>query len=282
MLVGQTWDVVSPVLPSTVNFSVTWAAGNIGFRRTQFRMERYLHLSDDVTWTLQGALAQNIVPDLASGDLAAGVLRETGAWPMLQARTALTLPGFQDQKWTIGLSGHYGETGFDFRTVSPGPLRLPPEDDARFEEWSVNGDIVLPVTDRLGFRGEFFTGANLSNVLGGIVQGVCPCARIPIRSTGGWGEIWYDWNSCFTTHFGFGIDDPDDDDSFFGRTFNRVVYANVMVQVTDDLLTGLELGFWRTSYHNKTLDLPDPDDRIAFPTLPGEATVVEWTVQYRF
>ena len=33
LLVGQTWDVVSPLLPSTVNFSVSWATGNIGFRR---------------------------------------------------------------------------------------------------------------------------------------------------------------------------------------------------------------------------------------------------------
>ena len=75
-LVGQTWDVVSPLLPSTVNFSVNWAAGNIGFRRTQFRVERYLHLRDDMTLTFQGALAQNIVPDLACGSLAAGVTRE--------------------------------------------------------------------------------------------------------------------------------------------------------------------------------------------------------------
>lgn len=281
-LVGQTWDVVSPLLPSTVNFSVNWAVGNIGFRRTQFRMERYLHLADDVTLTLQGALAQNVVPDLSSGDLAAGVRREEGNWPMIQARTALTFPGAHALPWTLGFSGHVGETGFDFTQVSPGPLRLPPQDDARFDEWSVNADFYMPFTDCLGLHGEMFTGANLSNVLGGIVQGVCPCARVPIRSTGGWAEIWYDWNSCVTSHFGFGIDDPDDDDSLVGRTYNRVIYTNVLLQVTDNLRTGLELGFWRTSYHNTTLNAPDPADRIAFPTEPGEATVVEWTVQYRF
>jgi hypothetical protein len=201
---------------------------------------------------------------------------------MLQGRTAVTLPAIGDQEWTFGVSGHYGETGFDFTTVSPGPLRLPPEDDARFKEWSINGDFTMPLTDRLGVHGEMFRGANLSNVLGGIVQGVCPCSRVPIRSTGGWAEIMYEWNSCITTNFGFGIDDPDDDDSFFGRSYNRVVYGNVFVQLTDDLRTAFEVAAWRTSYQNKTLNEPDPDDRIPFPTEAGEAVVFDWLIQYRF
>ncbi len=282
LLAGQTWDVVSPLYPSTVNFSVSWAAGNIGFRRTQFRLERYLHLTDDVKLTLQGALAQNIIPDLASGGLAAGVVRESGNWPMIQGRTALTFLGTCQKPWTIGFSGHIGETGFDFLQPGPGPRRLPPQDDARFLEWSVNTDINMPLTDRLGFHGEMFHGSNLSNVLGGIVQGVCPCTREPIQSTGGWGEIWYDWNSCLTSHFGFGVDDPNNNDSLIGRTYNRVLYANVFLQVTDNLRTGFEVSSWLTGYQNKTLNEPDPNDRIAFPTLPGEATVLDWTVQYRF
>ncbi len=282
LLAGQTWDLVSPLYPNTVNFSVNWAAGNIGFRRTQFRAERYIHLSDDVTLAVQGAVAQNIIPDLATGDLAAGVVRETGNWPMLQARTGITFPAFDCKPWTIGFSGHIGETGFDFLQTSPGPLRMPPQDDARFLEWSVNTDINMPITDRLGFHGEMFHGSNLSNVLGGIGQGVCPCNREPIMATGGWGEIWYDWNSCLTSHFGFGVDDPNNNDSLIGRTYNRVLYANVFVQITDNLRTGFEVSSWLTTYHNDTLNEPDPNDRIAFPTLPGEATVLDWTVQYRF
>jgi hypothetical protein len=34
---GQTWDVISPLLPTTVNYGVGWAAGNIGYRRAQVR-----------------------------------------------------------------------------------------------------------------------------------------------------------------------------------------------------------------------------------------------------
>ena len=44
IMAGQNWDLMSPLLPSTVNYSVGWAGGNIGFRRMQLRLERYLHL----------------------------------------------------------------------------------------------------------------------------------------------------------------------------------------------------------------------------------------------
>ena len=90
-LAGETWDLVSPLLPNTVNFSVAWGAGNVGFRRTQARVERYFHLSDDVIWTVQGAVAHNVIQDFTSG--VADVRRESGNWPMLQGRTALTMPG---------------------------------------------------------------------------------------------------------------------------------------------------------------------------------------------
>jgi len=150
----------------------------------------------------------------------------------------------------------------------------------RFKTWSFNTDVKLPLTQRLAFQGEMFTGSNLSNILGGVVQGVCPCVRVPIRSTGGWGELSYTLNSCMTTNVGVGIDDPRDADSLMGRTYNRVVYANLFVDVTDNLQTGFELSSWRTSYHNRT---NEPGfTPINTPSAPGKANVVEWTVRYHF
>ncbi|MEN6450524.1 MAG: hypothetical protein ABFC96_08540, partial [Thermoguttaceae bacterium] len=46
LLAGQTWDVISPLFPCTLNYSVGWDAGDIGYRRAQIRGERYFHLSD--------------------------------------------------------------------------------------------------------------------------------------------------------------------------------------------------------------------------------------------
>ena len=40
IIVGQTSDVISPLYPSTLNYTVAWWAGNIGFRRPQIRATR--------------------------------------------------------------------------------------------------------------------------------------------------------------------------------------------------------------------------------------------------
>lgn len=280
ILVGQTWDLISPLLPNTVNFSVLWAAGNIGFRRAQFRLERYIPLSGDVTWELQGALAQNVIQDFTSGTSSVGVTRETGDWPMIQARTGLRFGGGRPNPIAIGVSGHIGETGFDFAGGHPANPGLAAQDDARFRSWSFNVDAKIPLTDRCGVHGEFFTGENLSNELGGILQGVCPCLRVPIRATGGWGEIWFDVTPKVHTHLGYGVDDPNNADSLIGRTSNSVVYSNVFLDCTKQLTTGLEVSYWRTNYHNRT---SEPGfTPIASPTLPGDAVAIDWTVRYKF
>ncbi|HHK42328.1 MAG TPA: hypothetical protein ENJ50_07915, partial [Planctomycetaceae bacterium] len=179
VLVGQTWDVVSPLLPGTLNYSVGWAGGNIGFRRTQFRLERYWKSPRGVTWILQGALAQDIVADFPTDP---GVRRESSDWPVLQFRAAIAWPSLHStDSVTVGASGHWGESGFDFLEVGPPPLNLPPQDDVRIRTWSWNIDIRWPLGERAGFQGEFFHGSNLSSFLGGIGQGVCPCVRRPIR-----------------------------------------------------------------------------------------------------
>ena len=38
LLAGQTSDLISPLVPMTLNYSVAWWAGNIGYRRPQARL----------------------------------------------------------------------------------------------------------------------------------------------------------------------------------------------------------------------------------------------------
>ena len=56
LLAGQTWDVISPLNPSTLNYTVQWWGGNIGMRRPQIRVTKGLSISDDTDLTLQAAL----------------------------------------------------------------------------------------------------------------------------------------------------------------------------------------------------------------------------------
>jgi len=279
LLVGQTWDVISPRYPGTLNFSIGWDGGNIGFRRTQFRAERYWYPSDRTKWILQTSLNENVTADFASNP---GVRREAAGWPTLEGRAAIAWDnGLGAKKQSeIGISGHLGETGFDFLVAGPPPSNLPPQDDARFRTWSFNIDARLPVTDRFGVQVEFFTGANLSTFLGGIGQGVCPCLRVPIRSVGGWADFWLDWTQRLHSHAGFGVDDPNDNDSLLGRTYNQFIFANLTYDVTPKLLTGFEVTSWKTLYHETRVGQIPANQLSA--SAPGESVVLQWMVKYAF
>ncbi|WP_200836769.1 hypothetical protein [Rubripirellula obstinata] len=281
-LVGQTWDVISPLLPNTVSFPVLWTAGNIGFRRNQLRLERYADLGNRTSVTFQAALAQNVIQDFATGAAAAGIVRESGDWPMIQARSAIEFGGIEaaGQAMAFGLSGHIGETGFDFLGGHPANPNLAAEDDVRIRTWSANVDARIPISKRHSLQGEVFTGTNLSNVLGGAGQGVCPCLRVPIRSAGGWAEWRFVYSKKVSTHLGFSVDDPNDNDSLVGRTKNQAAYANLFLHVNDRLTTGFEVSHRRTEFHNRT---NEPGFTfVESPTEPGDAVLLDWTLRYSF
>ena len=157
---------------------------------------------------------------------------------------------------------------------------MPPENDARFITWSFNIDLHAPLGERAGFAGEFFTGANLSSFFGGIGQGVCPCLRVPINATGGWGEIWFDWTSSWQSRVGYGIDDPDNDDSLLGRISNQFIFGILIYEVSDNLTTGIEVTYWKTRYQERRAGLIPPDQLS--PSQPGKSVVIDWMVKYSF
>ena len=277
ILVGQTWDVMSPLWPGVLNYTVGWDGGNIGYRRTQFRIERYHAVSNRFKWDWQFALAQDITGSLP---IDAGSSRESAGWPVLEGRVGCTLGDRCGiAPITLGMSGHVGETGFDFTTNSPpgGPAVLRPADDQRFLTWSFNIDARVPITKRFGVAGELFTGANLDSYFGGIGQGVCPCLRVPIRSRGGWFNVWYDWSPRWHTHAGAGLDDPLDNDLLFNRTYNHFIFANLVCDVTKNLQTGVEISSWKTLYH----DTRTPPFNTG-PTAPGDSVTIDWMVKYEF
>ncbi|MCK4960606.1 MAG: hypothetical protein KAT00_14440, partial [Planctomycetes bacterium] len=60
IIAGQTWDVMSPLNPSTLNYSVQWWSGNIGYRRPQVRLTKGFTLGNDIDVTVAGAVARTI------------------------------------------------------------------------------------------------------------------------------------------------------------------------------------------------------------------------------
>jgi hypothetical protein len=250
LLAGQTWDVISPLVPGTIMYSVYWDAGNIGYRRAQFRGERFMAFSDTMLLTMQGSLNGNVVTDtdaLAVGD--------QSCWPILEGRAAITLGprGKNDLPITVGVSSHVGEQNYRFA----GPVI----DHAR--TWSINADWKVPFNECTGIQGECFAGENLGSFLGGIGQGYNFVLREPIYSRGGWLELYHYWSPRWHSHFGYCVDDPNDNDITLavGRIYNQAYFGNVVFDVTKLFQLGLELSSWKTLYKG---ELPGEDVRVEF------------------
>jgi hypothetical protein len=256
LLAGQTWDVISPLSPDTILYSIGWEAGNMGYRRAQLRDEQYFKLSDTSMITTQLSINQDVFPDTSTT-----VIAETPSWPIIEGRVAWTLgerkPGCNPI--VIGLSGHIGDDEFD-NTLAK---------DHNRRTWSGNLDIRVPLTERLGVEGECYTGENLSAFLGGIGQGIDPTTFNTIRSTGGWFEVWYDWTPSLHSHIGYSVDNPNDHDlSTVGeKTYNQFYFGNVMYDFTKDFMVGLEVSSWKTLYVGE---------------LPGNAVRTEFVAKYSF
>jgi hypothetical protein len=260
LLAGQTWDIISPLYPNTTMYTVYWAAGNIGYRRAQFRGERYIACSDELLWTMQGSINGDIIADTAPTGISA--IGDQSSWPVIEGRTALTFGqrGKGCNPITLGVSSHIGEQRFKFTAA--------PVKEMSAETWSFNVDLKAPITDRFGIQGEYQIGDDLSSFQGGILQGYNFTLRKPIYDAGGWLEVWYYWTPCWHSHVGYCIDDPlDKDIPTGGRTYNSVYFGNIMYDVTKQFTCGLEVGQWRTLYKGLT---------------PGESTRIEFMARYGF
>jgi len=249
LLAGQTWDVVSPLYPGVLFYTVGWDGGNIGYRRAQARAERYMAFSDNLLITAQGSLNVDLLSDVP----AAPVTADHAGWPLLEGRLGATVgprgPGYFPIEF--GVSSHVGETVL-FPAAAPGG-------GLSRRTWSLNADIRVPITSRFGVQGELWTGENLATFFGGIGQGINPVAPgyNTIRSRGGWVDAWYDWSERWHSHVGYSIDDPVDADITSGRIYNAFLFANVSYDVTKKFMLGFEFTSWRTLWKGPDVDAPD-------------------------
>jgi hypothetical protein len=257
LLAGQTWDVISPLYPGMLMYSIGWDGGNIGYRRAQFRGERFLNFSDTSLVTTQLSANQTVFEDGTTN-----IVGEPPNWPILEGRVAWTIGerGKDCRPMIIGISGHIGEEQSDIATL---------ERNHRNRTWSGNIDFRMPITERLGVQAECFTGENLGAFLGGIGQGIDPVTFQGIRSTGGWFEIWYDWMPWLHSHVGYSVDDPNDHDLRLAgeRCYNQFFFGNISYDVTKTFLMGIEVSSWKTNYV----------DRLA-----GDSVRSEFVVKYSF
>jgi hypothetical protein len=243
IIAGQTWDVIAPLNPYTLNDTVMWYAGNIGYRRPQLRLTKSYSLGNDVDLKLEGALARTLgrKPSF-TGAIDSG---SDAGFPCMQARTSVTFPWFGPKPTTIGISGHWAKEEYD--TSDSGAHK-------NFDSWSTNLDMTLPISKWLAVKGELFNGENIDAYAGGIGQGVITDTSKhnfykEIGSRGGWvaAELgpWDKWRF----NVGAGVDDVDKDDvNANDRTLNRSIFGNVIYSINKNAEIGFELSRWQTDY----------------------------------
>ena len=243
VLAGQTWDVISPLSPGTLNYTVQWWGGNIGMRRPQVRVTKGLSLSDDTDLTVQAALLRTMG---RNSGFDPGDTGEDAGFPSGQVRAAVTFPLFGKKKSTVGVSGHYGQEEYD-RDTSGNNIDV--------YSWAGNIDACIPINDWMTLKAEAFTGQNLDAYAGSIGQGVNVIGNdvSELKSSGGWFAVslgpWDKW--CFNIGAngelitgGVTVDGT--------RTSNSAVFGNVIYKFNDHASVGFELSNWHTEYESLT------------------------------
>jgi hypothetical protein len=241
-LAGQTSDVISPLVPKTVNYTVAWAQGNIGYRRPQFRVSTWAPLGERAKVKLAVAATRTLGSDL-DGD---GNDDGTDApYPTAQGRLGFDVQFSEEGSAAVGVSGHYGIEKWGF------------EDSTETESWSFNTDMKIAVNKRFHVSGEFFIGQNLGTYFGGILQSVNPLKN-EIFSMGGWGMASVKPHDRFLLNAGYAFEDPDDEDFELPegalhtfRDKNSVIFGNVMYSITSTVTAMLEVSYLKTEYLTK-------------------------------
>ena len=253
LLLGQTWDVVSPLMPGTLMYSAGWMEGNVGYRRAQFRLERYLNISECFQWKLQGCVSSPFAGD-SNGLLGNDYRLKYGSWPIVQGRIAAVI-GYRrcpQKPMEIGFAAHIGDLQY-------GKINAGAEDtNYSAKTWGMFLDAYIPITCRFGVQGELFKGENLAMFLGGINQGVMRSlddTPESIAAQGGWINLWFNLNDCTQLRVGYLIDDPQGrideiapGSALRARTLNHSLFANIKHDITKQWWIGLEYSHVETGW----------------------------------
>jgi hypothetical protein len=274
VLAGQTSDVISPLVPKTVNYTVGWAQGNIGYRRPQFRLTASTGLG---TGKLTAAIAatRTIGHDLdefwieGSPDSLVGTGDgvDDGAdspMPTIQGRLGLSTDIGAQGHAAVGISGHFGREEARIITYDLSGEELD-KDTRELESWSINVDLKVKLSDRVNLSGEYFVGQNLGAYLGGVLQDFGPDFN-EIGASGGWGMLSLEPAKRILFNVGYCFDDPDEDDFIIpdgssGTMINKnsVIFGNIMYGVTKNVTAMIEGSYLKTTYLTKTMSGGESD-----------------------
>ncbi len=257
---GQTSDLVSPLMPSTLNYCVMRWQGNAGCRRPQIRLTKGFNLEGAVERVeIAVAATRNIGPASVEHDDSG----EDSGTPGLQARLGVKFKLLTEKSTVLGISGSLHSEEYDTAVD---------DENTDYDSNMVCVDLTLPLLDWLTLKGEFYKGENVSTFLVGVGQGVNVAGDTEIESAGGWiaatitpPGAMEDW----TFNIGYGVDDPAQDDLAGGNISRNVaIFGNAIYNLGGGVSMGLEVMNLETEYNGADDD--------------GDAVRVQLSVIYKF
>jgi hypothetical protein len=259
LLVGQDWDIVSPLLP-TINMNTNqWNNGDLGDRRPQVKL-LYDH-DFDAGRRLQVQSGIALANAINSIDADENEIRDNEAWgiPGLEGRIGVIWPTvWENQPIMAGIWAFQARQ----RTLAPTiGKRI-------FQSYGYGIDLRFPICEVLTFQAEAWQGANLDDFRGGIAQGINYVTGQSIASRGGFAELVYRPVRWYQQAVGYSLDDPTNSDvPASGRTFNRSFYASSRFPVGKGLLFSMEAQHWLTEWKSFNA---------------GDAVLLKFFTQYNF
>lgn len=243
VLAGQTSDVISPIVPTTLNYIVLWKSGDIGYRRPQIRFTKAVKVADGVR--LKVALSAN-------RSMGRGADGETVGMPSFQGRAAVGAK-VMGKPMEIGVSGLMG------REESTHADSLGATTVYELDQSVVAVDVTLPLGDVVALKGQYFTGKNLAHYLGGVGQGIAEVpvegARdvepVEIEASGWWAQLTVKPAKNWQFNVGAGTDDPEipeGDTAGNDIEKNTTYYGNALWTVAPAAVIGAEYSRIETEY----------------------------------
>ncbi|WP_437203914.1 hypothetical protein [Planctomicrobium sp. SH664] len=239
-LVGQDWDLASPLIPSINDNTLQWNNGNTGDRRPQVKALWDHDFGDGYRLQVQNGLA--LLNAINSLDQDRDGIRdnEYSGVPGYEGRIGFVAPSWVEGKRMLG--GFWGVWGLQKTSTPVNGLNS-------WETWAYGTDLQVPLTSWLTFRSEFFHGANLDDFRGGIAQGINPVTGQTISTTGGWLELVTQPVPWYQTSFGYSVDDPRNADvPQGGRTLNHSLYMGNRLLLGRGIIVGVDMQRWATEW----------------------------------
>jgi hypothetical protein len=244
LLAGQTNDLYSPLSPSTLNYPELWNCGNPGYRRPQIRLSYTATPNDQTSFVLSGGFFRTI-----GNDLTPTLALATEVGDGSDDGTDAGIPSFQgllevNRTFSSGASLRLGVSGLFGQLKAEGTLGT----EETYESQAFAGHWHLALSQQFGLAGEVFSGKNLGNYFGGILNN---STIDGVAAVGGWGYAWIQATPQVKFSAGAGMDDPDDDDlSDDSRSKNLSLFGNIQYSPIELFTLGLEVAQWETSYKN--------------------------------